>query len=154
MTLRNQITDYFVWADKSIFAIIDRLTDAEVTRPFGEYDKSIYHICCHVAEDHWWWYNYVTPQGFGNKPDFTTMSKGELVKTIADYRKKWATLVDNAPFDTFTLNFKERTLTVSFEELIFHIINHATYHRGQLALALRFLGKNVPFTDYVPYRKG
>ena len=32
-------------------------------------------------------------------------------------------------------------------ELIRHVVNHATYHRGQLAAMLRQLGKTPPSTD-------
>jgi uncharacterized damage-inducible protein DinB len=31
------------------------------------------------------------------------------------------------------------------------VINHATYHRGQLATLLRQLGRTPPSTDYVRY---
>jgi uncharacterized damage-inducible protein DinB len=33
-------------------------------------------------------------------------------------------------------------------ELVQHVINHSTYHRGQIALLLRQLGHEPPSTDY------
>lgn len=33
-------------------------------------------------------------------------------------------------------------------DLIQHILNHSTYHRGQVVLLLRQLGHSVPATDY------
>jgi len=45
-----------------------------------------------------------------------------------------------------------KVLTISFEEMFFHIVNHFTYHRGQIVMALKLLGKEVTMTDYVPHR--
>ena len=35
-----------------------------------------------------------------------------------------------------------------FGELVQHLLNHSTYHRGQVALLLRQLGQSPPATDY------
>jgi uncharacterized damage-inducible protein DinB len=36
--------------------------------------------------------------------------------------------------------------------MIFHLVNHYTYHRGQIVMGPRILVENVQMTDYVPYR--
>lgn len=35
--------------------------------------------------------------------------------------------------------------------LLRHVVNHATYHRGQLVTLLRQLGRTPPSTDYIRY---
>jgi uncharacterized damage-inducible protein DinB len=35
--------------------------------------------------------------------------------------------------------------------LIRHVVNHSTYHRGQVATQLRQLGKTPPTTDLIVY---
>ncbi len=152
MTLTNKIAAYFDWADQTLFDIIQTLTKEEFALPFSTYNRSICSITLHLAEDHWWWYHFLTKKEFEEKPDFEAMSKEELLEFISAYRRKWIDLAKNRPCDTVTVVRENKTFSLSFEELIFHIATHATYHRGQLALALRFLGKSVPFTDYVPYR--
>jgi uncharacterized damage-inducible protein DinB len=47
----------------------------------------------------------------------------------------------------------EAKLRMTFDEILFHLVNHATYHRGQIVMGLRILGKDVVMTDYVPYRR-
>jgi uncharacterized damage-inducible protein DinB len=32
-----------------------------------------------------------------------------------------------------------------------HVVNHSTYHRGQLAMMLRQLGQAPPSTDFTRY---
>jgi uncharacterized damage-inducible protein DinB len=36
-------------------------------------------------------------------------------------------------------------------QLIRHVVNHSTYHRGQLATLLRQLGQTPPSTDFTKY---
>jgi len=36
--------------------------------------------------------------------------------------------------------------------LLQHLVNHSTYHRGQVATLLRQVGAVLPVTDYVVYR--
>lgn len=41
--------------------------------------------------------------------------------------------------------------TQPLSELLRHVVNHATYHRGQLTTLLRQLGHGAPSTDLVAY---
>lgn len=34
-------------------------------------------------------------------------------------------------------------------EILTHVVNHATYHRGQIAVDLRGVGREAPSTDYI-----
>ena len=48
-------------------------------------------------------------------------------------------------------SFKGDPDTRPLGELIRHVINHATYHRGQVVTMLRQLGKEPPATDYIRF---
>jgi len=39
------------------------------------------------------------------------------------------------------------------KEILFHLVNHATYHRGQLMAELREAGLDAVSTDYIFYKK-
>lgn len=39
-------------------------------------------------------------------------------------------------------------------DVLFHIINHSTYHRGQIAMDFRINGIEPIATDYIIYKKG
>ena len=45
-----------------------------------------------------------------------------------------------------TMKVKENQYTLA--ELVQHILNHSTYHRGQVALLLRQIGHRPPSTDF------
>jgi uncharacterized damage-inducible protein DinB len=44
--------------------------------------------------------------------------------------------------------------TMPLHDLLQHVVNHGTYHRGQIAMALRLLGAGaVPSTDFVIFQR-
>lgn len=46
------------------------------------------------------------------------------------------------------------TFKNSVRDILFHIINHSTYHRGQIAADFRQTGLKPLMTDYIFYRRG
>jgi uncharacterized damage-inducible protein DinB len=80
------------------------------------------------------------------------MNRSELYEFISDYVAKWIDLIDNRSVDEYQDERDERTVKLQFDEMFFHLVNHFTYHRGQIVMGLRMLGKETPMTDYVPFR--
>ena len=39
------------------------------------------------------------------------------------------------------------------KDILLHVINHTTYHRGQVAMELRKAGITPPVTDYIAYKR-
>jgi len=50
-------------------------------------------------------------------------------------------------------NTKGSTFHNSIRDIFFHIINHSTYHRGQIASSLRDVGLEPLATDYIFYKR-
>ena len=51
--------------------------------------------------------------------------------------------------DLAYVNIKGERWTYPFAEVLQHVVNHGTYHRGQLVQLLRDLGQAAPSTDYL-----
>ena len=47
------------------------------------------------------------------------------------------------------MNIKGERWTYRLAEILAHVVNHGTYHRGQLAHLLRDSGMAAPSTDYL-----
>ncbi|UPT65543.1 MAG: hypothetical protein M0D57_13455 [Sphingobacteriales bacterium JAD_PAG50586_3] len=41
----------------------------------------------------------------------------------------------------------------TYEDILTHIANHGTYHRGQIASRLKEIGVQPPTTDYIAYSR-
>ena len=80
------------------------------------------------------------------------MTRKELYQFVVDYLKRWQDLIEERTVDEFKDEREGRTVVIKFDEMFFHMVNHFTYHRGQIVMGLKILGKEVPMTDYVPYR--
>lgn len=50
-------------------------------------------------------------------------------------------------------NSKGENYTNTTEDILFHIINHSTYHRGQLISQLKNKGVEPIITDYIFYKR-
>lgn len=41
----------------------------------------------------------------------------------------------------------------TIRDILFHVINHTTHHRGQVVMQLRIAGIDPPMTDYIFYKR-
>jgi len=149
--LIERIVKYWQWADQSVWNLVQGLSDEEFTKCF-EKGPSIHQRYIHLAEDSWEWYTDWTGADIEEEPDFQAMSKEELFDFISEYNTKWEHLLQSDKIKTIEVGTIEKMIPITFPEIIFHMSNHATYHRGQIIMTLRMLGKEVQFTDYVPFK--
>lgn len=151
MSLVKSIINYTMWANDTIWRITEKLTEEEFSRVFDETGGSIQSRYIHLAEDTWEWYHDWHGEE-PEEPDFLGMSRDKLYRFMMDYVAKWKSLIDTQSVDSFEDERNGKVVTLALNEMIFHLANHHTYHRGQIVMGLRLLGKTVEMTDYVPYR--
>ncbi len=51
------------------------------------------------------------------------------------------------------LNSSGRAYANSVKDIMFHVINHSTYHRGQIAKGFRVSGLDPLVTDYIAFKR-
>jgi uncharacterized damage-inducible protein DinB len=151
MALVERMAGYLTWANSSIWDIVETISDEEYERTLADGAGSVCRRYIHLAEDTWEWFH----DWHGDEPrepDFQSMTRDELNQFIMEYLRKWLGLIEERTLDEFTDERDGQTVVIEFDEMFFHLVNHFTYHRGQIVMALRMLGKEVPMTDYAPYR--
>ncbi len=154
MNLLERLGEYLIWADAAIWEIVKDLSDEEFDRSFGEHGGSIRQRYIHLAEDTWEWYHDWTGKAPEQEPNFQNMTREQLFESISDYSRKFVEMIAHRAVNKFEIETEGKTIPLSFDEFLFHIVNHATYHRGQIVMGLRMLDKEVHMTDYVPFRIG
>ncbi len=152
MNLLERLGEYLIWADAAIWETVKDLSDEEFDRSFGEYGGSIRKRYTHLAEDAWEWYHDWTGKAPEQEPNFQNMTREQLFESISDYSRKFVEMIAHRAVNKFEIETEGKTIPLSFDEFLFHLVNHATYHRGQIVMGLRMLDKDVDMTDYVPYR--
>jgi uncharacterized damage-inducible protein DinB len=76
--------------------------------------------------------------------------------------KEWAALLDNEQFTEAMIsqpleykNSRGDRFSQPLHEVLLHMFNHSTYHRGQLVTMLHCLGVGeIPPTDFIVYSRG
>jgi len=151
MTLLMKLSKYLNWANDTIWEITRNLSDEEFNRTLYETGGSIHRRYIHLAQDTWEWFHDWHGEE-PEEPDFLNMTRSELYKFIKRYTGKWISMIEKRTINEYRDERAGKILILQFDEMFFHVVNHYTYHRGQIVMALKLLGKEVPMTDYVPHR--
>jgi len=151
MTFLTKLADYLIWANDEIWEIVETLSDNEFSWNPPKTDHSIQSKYIHLAQDTWEWYHDWHGES-PEEPDFQSMTRTELYEFIKSYTVKWVSMINERTINEFDDERAGKVLTLKFDEMFFHMVNHFTYHRGQIVMSLKLLGKEVPMTDYVPHR--
>jgi uncharacterized damage-inducible protein DinB len=147
---------YTAWASGLLVEAAGRLTHEELTRDFGTADKSVLGTLVHV---------------FGADRLWLARLQGEPASaflTDADYRlvvlqndwpalyqrwKEWAGgLTDEAArADISYTDLGGNPWRQPLGQLVLHVVNHGTHHRGLVSGFLRIMGRVPPKLDLVSY---
>jgi uncharacterized damage-inducible protein DinB len=108
----------------------------------------------HILNAHQIWNNRIEPKqiSFGvweihSVSDLKGIDKSNYEQTLRIVEK--FDLNDNISYT----NTKGQTFNNSIRDILFHAINHSTYHRGQIATELRQNGMEPLNTDYIFYKR-
>lgn len=156
--LLKKYADYNIWAHQRLFEPINKLTDVQIHTTIESSFNSIHHTVLHLldAENIWWQRVKLVEQiivpSLTLNIDFLAIQNILLAQS-----KQWQTWVNNCT--QLQLNhvfaFKDKKndwIKMPVNEMLLHVFNHSTYHRGQLVTMLRQLGcTNIPQTDFSFY---
>jgi uncharacterized damage-inducible protein DinB len=144
------LLDYHYWARDRVLAAADRLTAEQLTRDLGSSFKSVRDTLVHTYAAEWAWHSRwrgVSPASLLAADDFPD------VQTI---RSRWADLetnvrgfLDDLGEEGITRVLEYKLLSGQpgaspFWQMLQHMVNHASYHRGQITTMLRQLGAPAP----------
>ncbi len=74
-------------------------------------------------------------------------------------RREWESLLEKTTEEELAGMIPYRSLTgdpfeTPLADILIHVINHSTYHRGQIASALKLAGGTPAPTDYILFTRG
>lgn len=148
---------YYRWANAKTLESVAPLSAEEFARPVGGSFGSIQGTLAHVYGADWVWLE----RWHGRSP--RALPASQEVSTLESLREKWRTVEDERTAFLSKLtadrltepltyqNFKGETWTYPMSEVLVHVANHGTYHRGQVATLLRQIGKTPISTDYLRF---
>jgi len=150
MSLLLRMGQYTLWADEKIWEIVKTLTDEEFSQEIHPSSGSIRDRYLHMAQGHCsWYYRWIDKEPEDVKVE--SLERDALFSFLNRCNGLIMDLIQGNGFDAAKVPSRAGKMYLTMEEMVFNIINHATYHRGQIVTLLRQLGKSVTATDYVPY---
>lgn len=149
---------YTIWADRTILETLKGVHAEDLTRETGTSFGSLLGTMAHILGSEQLWLSRflgVPLQRLPNADDFPTLDS--LSSSYEDFWPQLefflaSLLAEQLDQEFVWTNTRGETHSAPFRQVLFHFVNHATYHRGQVVSLLRQLGHEPPHTDLVYYR--
>jgi uncharacterized damage-inducible protein DinB len=152
------LLDYHYWARDRLLDAVEPLTPDQFTRDMGNSFRSIRDTVAHVYAAEWAWHS----RWLGNSP--TALLSPDLFPDVTAVRQAWMALEAKvrALLDSLDEDGIQRVIEYKLIngqpgasvlwQMLQHVVNHASYHRGQVTTLLRQLGANLPkSTDLIAF---
>lgn len=154
--------EYHHWANKRIFERLDEVPDEVFSQEITSVFSSIQEVMGHMYQAEGMWLSVISGNEFSEtmkilvdlKEKSTGANPKELQLLFDDLNKQFtAFLNDQENLDKeITIHHpKLGELTSPISELVRHVVNHGTYHRGNITAMLRQQGHKGASTDYIFY---
>lgn len=153
----EELFAYDRWATEHVFDDIAAMDPAEYLKNMATSHESIFGTLVHLvsAEEVW------LARWEGRAP--LELARAEDVKTLDRVRSRWNDVSRNV--ERFVSELDEEGLHSeievetstgarfrhTFREMFSHLVNHSSYHRGQIITLLRQSGAAVTSTDLIRY---
>lgn len=148
---------YTDWADQRLAAALRALPAAAAARGFEGSFPTIRDLLAHVVAVDWVWLERFAGGSPSAAPEWFQSGDVHLLcdqhaevaaRRLAFLRgRSEASLDDPLSFRYFS----GAAGSLALRDALFHVVNHATYHRGQLASMLRAVGAEPPATDFTEF---
>jgi uncharacterized damage-inducible protein DinB len=149
--------DFNAWANHRSLEASAALPEQDFTKPLGSSFSSVRDTLVHICGAEWIWNERFEGRSPSSIPDFSQL------QTVDALRRHWSAQeekllafvrgVTQADLDG-TLEYK----TINFGayrnplwQSMQHLVNHGTYHRGQVTTMLRQLGAKPILTDLMHF---
>jgi len=143
---------YSAWASRKLVEAVGAVPDADFERPVGVSHGSLLGTLAHILWADWLWFTRVVEPM--EKPGQTR----EVLKTIwPELQDKWVAWAGRASDAEIDRVVEYRSILdgqmarTPAWQIVLHLVNHATLHRGQVTGMLRQMGITPPHTDLMNF---
>ncbi|SHK88399.1 Uncharacterized damage-inducible protein DinB (forms a four-helix bundle) [Chitinophaga jiangningensis] len=156
----QRYTAYHLWANKEIGKLLVKLTPEQVTTNLGGSFEHMRALVWHVWDSESIWYQRLQLEEKPIRP--SEGFSGSFAEGCAAWLRQsallaeWVASATPARIDhivAFTRQ-KNEHYKMAVADIIMHVCNHSTFHRGQLVFMLRQLGiTKIPSTDFSSFSR-
>jgi uncharacterized damage-inducible protein DinB len=151
----NELYAYNRWAAARILGAVAPLDAEQFTRDTGSSHPSVRDTLVHILGAEWVWlsrWRGVSPRAMS--PGWSTLDYEGLVAQWRRHEAEQAEFLEGLTDGRLDepvsyTNLRGDPFTMPLRHLLRHVVNHSSYHRGQVTTMLRQLGMPAVATDLV-----
>jgi uncharacterized damage-inducible protein DinB len=158
--LLRQYAAYNAWANQKLFELILSLPEEMHTRELANSFPSLYKTILHMHDAESIWWQRLKMQERIIVPSETMKGKlEEVVSSLLNQSRQWEEWIGTASDLAIEhvcqyQNSKREHFKQPVYQMILQVLNHNSYHRGQLVTMLRQLNvEKIPQTDYIVWAR-
>jgi uncharacterized damage-inducible protein DinB len=148
---------YNRWANDRVLTVAESLSQEELGRNLDGSFGSLWETLVHIFGVEWLYpqrWNGIYPSALPQQEQFADLAA--LQAFWDKVRTDQQTFIDGLNERVLQqpveyVNFRGEKFTYPLVDQMRHLVNHSTYHRGQVTLQLRMLGKEPLSTDLLLY---
>lgn len=151
----RELLAYNGWAMQRTFDAVAPLSEEEFGRDLGNSFPSIRATLVHTVGAEWVWltrWHGTSPTEFPQAAGMTTLDAIRIAwQGIDEARTAWFNALDEAALDREIAYRSFAGVDFSFPlwQMLRHVVNHGSYHRGQVTTMVRQLGHKPISTDMI-----
>ena len=153
------LVEFNYWARDRMLDSATVLTAAQFVQPMGNSFSSVRDTLVHVYSAEWVW--YMRWQGTSPTEPLKPQDYPDLVTVTAEWRDlegRIRAFVDSLDDEGVTreidyTQMNGQAFRSPIWQMVQHVVNHGTYHRGQVATLLRQLGAKAASTDLIVFHR-
>lgn len=152
-TLQLQL-DYSAWASQRLLDAAANLSPDELKRDFQTADKTVLDTLAHVFAADRIWLARVKGEPRATFLDPEDRDLAVLQSEWPALHERWKLWMSDLGDAGSNISYKDtrgNAYTQPVWQIVLHLVNHGTHHRGQVAGFLRSMGKTPPPLDLIAY---
>jgi uncharacterized damage-inducible protein DinB len=149
--------EYNRWANARVLDSVSKLTPEQFSRDLQSSHRSVKDTLAHILAAEWIWlerWKGVSPNALLIPSDFPTVESLETrwAAVVGDYTEFIDGVTDGslAAVIAYT-NTRGEEWAYPLGQMLQHVMNHSSYHRGQVTTMLRQLGAEVNPVDLLVF---
>jgi uncharacterized damage-inducible protein DinB len=158
--LLQQFSVYNSWANGLLRNVINVLPEEKQMREIPSSFSSLHKTVLHIwdAESIWWQRMKLQERIIIQSESFTG-NTDEAFQGLLIQNQQWIDIITSAQdrqlqHEFIYRNSKKEQFKQPVFQMLLHVFNHGTYHRGQLVNMLRQLGiEKIPQTDFIVWSR-
>jgi uncharacterized damage-inducible protein DinB len=155
---KNDLTllyEYNRWANARVLDAVSKLKTEQFTKNMGNSFASVRDTLTHIMSAEWIWlrrWKGTSPKAMLDPADYPSLDV--LQTKWAEIEREQADFVSGLPETSLEtviayVNTKGETWRYPLGQMMQHVVNHSSYHRGQITTMLRQLGAEAVSTDFL-----